>query len=483
MKMRKLAIVLVSMLVLSLTACSNTKALEAAQAAVDSYNAAVEEYNMKVSAFNEVATQVNEANSKLQGSINAAQDAINKGEEPFDENTLTELKTAMSDASSAKKGDAEILSSLETLSVSEEMKSKELKEIEEKATAEIENVKAMTIPSTPEVPDYSEFEQAVQEKLKAYENSIQGMKQVTAPTDEFVMERLQRIETITEMDAVTPDHDPNGQLNKQGGYIGCIYFEDTQVDRSKLYIKDGKDNVIDIGTDGGGAIEIFKTAEEAATRDTYLGSFDGMGMLASGSHYLVGTCLVRTSNELNGTQQLELTEQIKEALIAVDGEDQSAEEDQAPDASEEVEVSSNEDESGYETTQLYSDFFEPYAEQVGTLLVDGFQSSAEEKFKNYSVEYTEGSEEDNWTYKITNENGEYVSIWFSPTNVEEEDAGKWIWALTLITYNKEGEKEISVRDDYHAKAKPIYSTWKSDRDPKNMEVNSLKELEDFLYGD
>ena len=343
MKMRKLAIVLVSMLVLSLTACSNTKALEAAQAAVDSYNAAVEEYNMKVSAFNEVATQVNEANAKLQGSINAAQDAINKGEEPFDENTLTELKTAMSDASSAKKGDAEILSSLETLNVSEDMKGKELKEIEEKATAEIENVKAMTIPSTPEVPDYSEFEQAVQEKLKAYENSIQGMKQVTAPTDEFVMERLQRIETITEMDAVTPDHDPNGQLNKQGGYIGCIYFADTQVDRSKLYIKDGEDNVIDIGTDGGGAVEIFKTAEEAATRDTYLGSFDGMGMLASGSHYLVGTCLVRTSNELNGTQQLELTEQIKEALIAVDGEDQSAEEDQAPDASEEVEVSSNED--------------------------------------------------------------------------------------------------------------------------------------------
>lgn len=317
MRMKRIGIVLISMVLLSLTACSNTKALEAARTAVDAYNSAVDEFNSKASAYNDVATQVNEKNNELQGIINGAQDVINKGEEPFDENTLAELKTAMSDASTAKVGDVEILETLEELSVSEDMKSKELKEIEEKAVAEIENVKAMSVPSTPDVPDYTEVTEALQEKQKAYENSIQGLKQVTAPTDEFVMERLQRIDTITEMDAVSPDHDPNGQLNKQGGYIGCIYFEDTQVDHSRLYIEDGKDNVIDIGTDGGGAIEIFKTVEEAKQRDTYLGSFDG-GMFSSGSHYIVGTCLVRTSDELNGTQQLELTDQIRQALIAVD---------------------------------------------------------------------------------------------------------------------------------------------------------------------
>lgn len=317
MKMQRIAIVLVSLLMFSLTACSNTKALEAAGTAVDAYNAAVEEFNTKASEYNEVATQVNKKNKELQGKINDAQDVINKGEEPFDENTLEELKTAMSNASTVKMGDVEILETLEAMSVSEDMKSKELKEIEQKAVTEIENVKAMTVPAAPEMPDYTEVMQVMQEKLKAYENSIQGMKQVTAPTDEFVMERLQRIETITEMDAVSEDHDPNGLLNKQGGYIGCIYFEDSQVDRSKIYIRDGEDNVIDVGTQGGGAVEIFKTVDEAMTRDTYLASFDG-GALASGSHYLVGTCLVRTSNELNGTQQLELTDQIRQALIAVD---------------------------------------------------------------------------------------------------------------------------------------------------------------------
>lgn len=38
-------------------------------------------------------------------------------------------------------------------------------------------------------------------------------------------------------------------LNKQGSYIGCIYFTVTQVDRSQLYIAEGEGYVIDVGTD------------------------------------------------------------------------------------------------------------------------------------------------------------------------------------------------------------------------------------------
>ena len=153
---------------------------------------------------------------------------------------------------------------------------------------------------------------------QVYENSIKSLKQITAPSDEFVKERLQRIKTITRIDGVTEDHDPNGQLNKQGGYIGCIYFEDSQVDRSELYIEDGKDNVIDIGTDGGGAVEIFQTVEEANVRDSYLAGFDGAGAFASGSHYIEGTCVIRISNYLNATQQKELTQEITQALIEID---------------------------------------------------------------------------------------------------------------------------------------------------------------------
>lgn len=174
----------------------------------------------------------------------------------------------------------------------------------------------MEVPSTPEIPDYSDVISVVESAQKTYEDSIQGLKQVTAPSDDFVMERLQRVDTITMMDAVTEDHDPNGKLGKQGGYIGCIYFRDSQVDQSKLYVDGDPNDVIDVGTDGGGAIEIFSKVEDARQRDTYLGGFDGTAF-SSGSHYIVGTLLIRTSDQLTGTKQLELTDKITQALIVV----------------------------------------------------------------------------------------------------------------------------------------------------------------------
>lgn len=118
------------------------------------------------------------------------------------------------------------------------------------------------------------------------------------------------------MGAVTEDYDLSGKLGKQGGYIGCIYFRDSQVDQSELYIDEDPNDVVEIGIIGGGTLEIFHTAEEAQARETYLAGFDGTSF-SSGSHYVVGTILVRTSDKLSGTKQLELTDKITQALIAV----------------------------------------------------------------------------------------------------------------------------------------------------------------------
>ena len=119
------------------------------------------------------------------------------------------------------------------------------------------------------------------------------------------------------IEAVTEEHDPNGQLNKPGGYIGCIYFLDENVNRSDLIIEPGKDNTIDIGTKGGGAVEIYATEEDARNRDTYLADFDGT-IYTSGSHAIVGTCVVRTSGILTSEQQLTLTNQIIEKLLMME---------------------------------------------------------------------------------------------------------------------------------------------------------------------
>ena len=88
------------------------------------------------------------------------------------------------------------------------------------------------------------------------------------------------------------------------------------VDLDKVYIEPGFEGLLDIDTDAGGCIEIFANENDVKNRDTYLAGFDG-GILSSGGHYIIGTVLIRTSNALTGTQQLELTDAIKEALLKV----------------------------------------------------------------------------------------------------------------------------------------------------------------------
>ena len=310
---KKLLTLIMAMTMISLTACGN--AVDRTKESVATYNEAVQTYNEQAGEYITAAQATVDANKELNDVMTGAQEVINKGEEPFDEETLTNLKAAMSTASDKQVADPELLPVYEEVTVDESASKEDLKAVKEKAEADTKAIQEVVIPEEiPEVPDYSEDIKAITESQKAYEDSIQGLKQITAPTDDFVMDRLKNIETIADMATVTEDHDPNGQLNKQGGYIGCIYFKDTQVDRSKLYIE--KDNVIDIGTDGGGAIEIYTTKEEATSRIDYLGTFDSTGF-ASGSHYVYGTIVIRTSNYLTGTQQKELTQKILEELIKV----------------------------------------------------------------------------------------------------------------------------------------------------------------------
>lgn len=302
-------------LMLMLNACSN-KALEEATAAVDSYNKTADTYNKAIEPYNEAVGTIEDANAELQKVLDAAQQAIDAGEQPFDEETLTALKEVMASGTSAKIGVPDLLQAYEVMEIAEDAKRADLEALTEEANTKLAEIEEAAIPEIPAAPDYSEVQKSIADATSVYQDSIQSLKQVTAPEDAFVMERLQGIETITAIDAVTEDHDPNNQLNKQGGYIGCVYFADTQVDRSKLYIEDGKDNVIDVGTIGGGAVEIFKTAQEAETRNAYLGGFDGTGF-SSGSHHVIGTCIIRTSDNLTGTQQTELTEKITGALTRV----------------------------------------------------------------------------------------------------------------------------------------------------------------------
>lgn len=161
--------------------------------------------------------------------------------------------------------------------------------------------------------DYTATIAKVNKATTDVENGIKQLKQVTNPSQDFVMARLREVPGILNMEPVTENNDPNGNLNKAGGYTSAVYFESQNVDQSDVYGND----LIEKGVDAGGAIETYKTNKDAAERDSYLGVFDG-GVISAGSHKVVGTVLIRTSDKLTATQQNELTQAIIDALTRLE---------------------------------------------------------------------------------------------------------------------------------------------------------------------
>ena len=138
---------------------------------------------------------------------------------------------------------------------------------------------------------------------------------VNAPTNEFVIERLSTVPDIAKIAAATEDNDPNGKLGKQGGYIAQIYFSSPLVNPTYAFNFDL--DVVSIGTQCGGSLEVYATVAEAEARNRYLAALDG-GMFASGSHTVVGTIIVRTSSKLTSSEQKKLEDEIIFALTATE---------------------------------------------------------------------------------------------------------------------------------------------------------------------
>ncbi len=242
-------------------------------------------YNVAVSDFNAAAEQVNEKNRELDDIISAAQAVLDSGEEPYNSETISDLTTAIADANAARR---------------------DVPDLPKNTDDVIKASNALRKPL-----DYTDIIASVSEKQSALETSIKQMKQVTNPSEDFIIQCLQKIDGISGYQAVTEDRDPNGNLNKQGGYTAAVYFSSALINQDEVYGYD----IVDKGTEGGGCIEVYANTEDAEKRNTYLSSFDGAGLLNSGSHTVVGTVLIRTSSELTATQQNELTRTITDKLL------------------------------------------------------------------------------------------------------------------------------------------------------------------------
>ena len=245
-----------------------------------------------VEAYNVVVSDIQEKNDQLDGKIKKLQELVDNEDKPLDETTIDTAKEALKNAGASKIVIGEM----------------------PKATKDIlSRTKELSTPV-----DYSDELTSLSTAYTNLENSKKQYKQVVNPSEEFVMQRILTVDDVADARAVTEDQDPNGNLHKAGGYTSTIYFESKTVNQSDVYVSgEYADVLIDKGTDAGGAIEVYENVEDAEKRRDYLATFDGT-IFANGTHTVIGTVLVRTSNELTATQQKELEQKVIDALTRLE---------------------------------------------------------------------------------------------------------------------------------------------------------------------
>lgn len=241
------------------------------------------------STYQAEATRIASEQKELDAAINKYQTMLDAKEKVLEKETQTAMETAITDAR------AKIIEVPKC-----PLMTSKIKEITKSTLAPL---------------SYTEDTKDLEKVGKAYADSIKQYKQVDNPSEAFVIERTKDIEGVLGYAAVTEDNDPNGNLNKAGGYTATIYYRYDKVPEEELFLF-GNETIVDIGTDGGAAIEVYANEKDAKNRNDYLAQFDG-GILSSGAHTVVGTVVVRTSTLLTASQQNELSKAIINNLIEI----------------------------------------------------------------------------------------------------------------------------------------------------------------------
>lgn len=161
---------------------------------------------------------------------------------------------------------------------------------------------------------YKKVKKNIDSAIKAYQDSVKQQKQVTEPKEKFLVERAKTVKSVTAVEAATEKTDANTIMNKKGGYYAYVAMKSSLIEDSYC---EGE-SPVEAGTEGGAVIEAFHTVKDAEARDAYLSGFDGAGMLAPGSHRVVGTLVIRTSDELSASDQKKLENRIVEALTKLE---------------------------------------------------------------------------------------------------------------------------------------------------------------------
>ena len=241
--------------------------------------AAIDEYEAAKS-------NVEQKNASLDAEISEAENTISEGKTPLDNALIPALETVISETKAVKATIPEMPSTVD-----------EINEVVSKLNS----------------VNYDVAIERLRSQKETLETSIKQYSLVNAPSEAYVIQCLSKVPNVADISAVTEDNDPNGNLNKAGGYTAQGYFSSDLVNQASVY----GNSIIEKGTDCGGSIEVYPNASDAEKRNDYLASFDG-SIFASGSHTVVGTVLVRTSDELTASQQKALEANIIAELTNIE---------------------------------------------------------------------------------------------------------------------------------------------------------------------
>lgn len=293
--------------------------------AYDEYSNTIKVYNEKIGRYNEVVLEYNEkanqiitANKELEDFIDSAQALIDCGDIPYDSESMTTLNNALKNARNNKCEMPEIYEKRETMETDESLRNafaSEIKNVSETLKIEMEEtdseIDVISNESTAlSVADYTQIIAEIVDEKEQLEKSYAIQKQITNPTQDFVLSKLNKVEGVANIACATEENDPNGKLGKDGGYTAQVYFSSPLLGTETL----AGANLIEAGTDAGGSIEVYATVEAAETRNTYLSSFDGT-IFDSGKHRVLGTMVVRVSTNLTASKQDSFMNSIIEVMI------------------------------------------------------------------------------------------------------------------------------------------------------------------------
>ncbi len=241
-----------------------------------------EEVKSAKESFNGEVTRIQASYNDLQAEISTAQELAATDEIPLDDSLKPALEDAISNAKTIKFEKPAMPSGMdEIIAAAEGLKDE----------------------------GYDDEAQVLRDAETALSNSIEQRKLVMAPSEAFIVERLQGVDGVGEVATITEETDQNRLLGKQGTYYARIVFASPLVDQSGVF----GSSLAERGTDAGGSIEVFETEEAAKKRCDYIATYDGSA-LRVGTHTVIGTVLVRTSDELTASQQKQLEANIITAL-------------------------------------------------------------------------------------------------------------------------------------------------------------------------